>query len=119
LSPGMARAMWKGRLVLGDEALPVRMYAAVQDRAVHFRLLDRETLEPVRQRIVRKSDGAAVPGREQRKAFPLDGERAVVLTPEELEALEPEPSRDIDLCRFVPAARLGDPWYDRPYWLGP
>lgn len=115
----MARAMWKGRLVLGKLELPVRMYAAVQDRTVHFRLLDAQTHEPVHQRIVRKSDGEAVGKDERRKAFPLDDGRAVVLTPEELDRLEPEPSRDIEVCRFVPASLLSDPWYDRPYYLGP
>ena len=111
--------MWKGRLVLGKLELPVRMYAALQDRTVHFRLLDAATHQPVRQRIVRKTDGEAVPKDERRKAFPLDDGRAVVLTPGELEELEPEPSREIEVCRFVPASLLGDPWYDRPYYLGP
>lgn len=115
----MARAIWKGRLVIGKQELPVKMYAAVQDTQVHFRLLDRESLEPVRQRIVRKTDGKEVSKDERRKAFPIEGDRAVVLTPQELEELEPKPSRDIELLRFVPPSLLGAPWYDRPYYLGP
>jgi len=115
----MARAIWKGRLVLEKLELPVKMYSAVQDRTVHFRLLDKETLTPVHQRIVRKTDGKAVDRKEQRKAFALDPERAVMLTPEELEELEPETSRDIELLRFVPPNLVSDQWYDRPYYLGP
>lgn len=115
----MARAIWKGRLAIGEVRLPVRMYSAVQDRKVHFRLLDKGTLTPVHQRIVRKTDGKEVPRDERRKAFALDGERAVLLTREELDELEPKPSRDIDLLRFVPPSLVGDPWYDRPYYLGP
>jgi DNA end-binding protein Ku len=42
-----------------------------------------------------------------------------MLTPKELEELEPETSREIDLMRFVPASLLSDQWYDRPYYLGP
>ena len=114
-----ARAIWKGRLEIGKVELPVKMYSAVQDRTVHFRLLDKDSLTPVQQRIVRKSDGEEVRKEERRKAFPLDSERAVVLTPEELEALEPEASREIALCRFVPPSLLSDQWYDRPYYLGP
>lgn len=114
-----ARAIWKGRLLLGELEVPVKMYSAVQDRKVHFRLLDKESLAPVHQRIVRKADGKEVPRKDRWKAFPLDDQRSVVLTREELKALAPRPSRKIHLCRFVAPPLLGDEWYDRPYYLGP
>lgn len=114
-----ARAIWKGQLLVGRQELAVKMYSAVEDRAVHFRLLDRRGHEHVEQKIVRKDSGAEVPAEDRRKAYPLDDGRAVILQPEELDALEPPPSREIHLCRFVPAGVLTDPWFDRPYWLGP
>ena len=117
-----ARAIWKGRLQLGRHALPVKLYSAVEDRTVHFRLLRASDRSPVEQRIVRKDTGEVVDRDAQRKAYPVaDGEagQAVILQSDELAALEPEPSREIRLCRFVPLRALGDAWYDRPYWLGP
>lgn len=115
----MARAIWKGNLVLGEHEVPVKMYSAVQDRKIHFRLLHAADLVPIEQRIVRKADGKAVSKEERRKAFPLDRDSAVIMQPDELEALQPEPSRDIHLCRFVTPSTIGDQWYDRPYYLGP
>jgi DNA end-binding protein Ku len=115
----MARAIWKGELVLGKTRLPIAMFSAVQDQTVHFRLLHEKDREPVQQRIVRKSDGKEVPKEERRKAYALDGNDAVILQPEELEELEPEPSREIHLCRFVRTGVLSDQWFDRPYYLGP
>ena len=38
---------------------------------------------------------------------------------EELAELEPEPSRDIEVTRFLPVGTLDHQWYDRPYHLGP
>jgi DNA end-binding protein Ku len=111
--------MWKGKLILGEQAIAVKMYAAVQDRKIHFRLLHAKDLQPVEQRIVRKSDGKVVPKEERLKAFQLNDEVAVILKPGDLDALEPKVSRDIGLCRFVPSDALTDPWYDRPYYLGP
>ena len=115
----MARALWKGELMLGKIRLPVELFSAVQDRAVHFRLLHSKDLVPVEQRIVRKSDGKEVPKEDRRKAYPLDRDEAVILQPEELEKLQPESSREIELCRFVRTGVLGDQWFDRPYYLGP
>src|SRR5256885_11635931 len=103
----MTRAIWKGSIQLGDKDIAVKMYSAVQDRKVHFRLLHKKDLAPVEQRIVRKSDGKEVPSNEQRKALPVDGDTAVIFAPEELERSEPETSRDITFCRFVPPAAIG------------
>lgn len=115
----MARALWKGQLVLGKTKVPVQMFSAVKDQSIHFRLLHSKDLTPVEQRIVRKSDGKEVPKEDRRKAYPVDRNEAVILQPEELAALEPAVSRDIRLCRFVRAGVLGDQWFDRPYYLGP
>lgn len=114
-----ARAIWKGNLVLGEHELPVKMYSAVQDRKVHFHLLHAKDLTPVQQRIVRKTDGKEVPKDEQLKAAAVDADTAVILRPEDLEETEPEPSRDIQFCRFVPITAIATVWYDRPYYLGP
>lgn len=114
-----ARAIWKGQLVLGKHEVAVKMYSAVQDQAVHFHLLHDKDLTPVEQRIVRKDNGREVAKEAQRKAFPLDDQRAVILAPDELEQLEPESDRAIHLLRFVPRDALGDQWFDRPYYLGP
>jgi len=114
-----ARAIWKGSLVLGKHEVPIKMYSAVQDRAVHFHLLHDKDLTPVEQRIVRKDNGREVAKEAQRKAFPLDGQRAVILEPDELAQLAPESDRAIHLLRFVPRDALGDEWFDRPYYLGP
>jgi non-homologous end joining protein Ku len=48
----MARAMWRASLRLGDFRLPVKLYAAVEDRSVHFRLLHVADRVPVAQRMV-------------------------------------------------------------------
>jgi DNA end-binding protein Ku len=115
----MARAIWKGLLKLGKEEVPIKMYSAVEDRTVHFRLLHVRDRAPVEQVIVRKSTGREVPKEQQRKAYPLEKDTAVILQPQELAELEPPASREIHLCRFVPSSLLSDQWYDRPYYLGP
>jgi len=114
-----ARAIWKGNMVLGQHEVAVKVYSAVEDRAVHFHLLHEKDLTPVEQRIVRKDNGREVPKEAQRKALPIDDGRAVILEPEELEKLEPPEDRAIELLRFVPRDALGDQWFDRPYVLGP
>jgi DNA end-binding protein Ku len=115
----MARALWKGELQIGKRQVGVKFYSAVEDRTVHFNLLHAKDRAPVQQHIVRKDTGEDVPKSEMRKAFALTRDTAVILQPDELEELVPPESREIQLCRFVPRSKLGDQWFDRPYYLGP
>jgi len=113
------RAMWKAELQVGSHAIPVKLYAAIDDRKVHFRLLDEATQAPVVQQMVdAATDEPLVEGKPQ-KGIQLDEGVFVVLTPDELVALEPQESRSIDIERFVPTSAVSDTWYERPYWLGP
>jgi DNA end-binding protein Ku len=114
-----ARAIWKGVLQLGKHSVPIKMYSAVEDRTVHFRMLHRKDEAPVEQHIVRKDTGKEVAKEDIRKAYALSADTAIILEPDELEKLTPAESRDIELCRFVASSALGDQWYDRPYYLGP
>lgn len=115
----MARAIWKGVIRFGDHAVPVKLYSAVEDRTVRFRLLSAETGRPVKQRMVNPATGAEVPYDEVRRGYELEDGVFVMLDDEELESIEPEKSRDIEITRFLDPAVIDHPWYDRPYHLGP
>jgi DNA end-binding protein Ku len=114
-----ARAIWKGTIRFGDVEVPVKLYSAVQDRSVHFRLLHAKDLQPVRQQMVNPDTGKVVEYEDVQRAFETESGDLVMLEPEELAGLEPEPSRDIEVTRFVEPAVISHQWYDRPYFLGP
>jgi DNA end-binding protein Ku len=114
-----ARAIWKGVIHFGSAEVPVKFYAAVEDRAIRFRLLDAKRKEPVTQKMVDPESGRVVPPEKIGRAFEAEKGRLVKLEEEELAELEPEASREIEITRFVPAEQIPHLWYDRPYYLGP
>src|SRR5690606_41768000 len=114
-----ARAMWKRVLTVADGRVPARLYSAVEDRSVHFRLLHDEDHVPVRQRLVEPESERSVEYSETQRAFLTPERDLVAIRPEELEALTPEPSRDIEVLCFVPTGAVDHRWYERPYFLGP
>ncbi|HEX6161631.1 MAG TPA: Ku protein [Thermoanaerobaculia bacterium] len=115
----MARAIWKANLRFGAVNVPVKLYSAVQDRSVHFRLLDAKRHEPVKQHMIDPDTGKVVAPADIRRAWESDEGELVILEAEELEEVTPKPSRDIEITRFLKPAEIGHEWYDRPYWLGP
>lgn len=114
-----ARAIWKGVVHVGTLTVPVKLYSAVQDHAVRFRLLHKTDKQPVKQQLISSDSGNAVEYAEVKKAFPISRGRLVVLEKEELEKLEPEDSRDIEITRFVDVGDIDHRWYERAYFLGP
>jgi DNA end-binding protein Ku len=113
------RAIWKASLRFGTVDVPVKLYSAVQDRTVHFRLLDSKRREPIKQHMVDPDTGTVVESSGIRRAFQTDEGDLVILDEEELAQAIPPESREIEIRRFVPHEKIARPWYDRPYWLGP
>jgi DNA end-binding protein Ku len=114
-----ARAIWKGNLKLNSTRVPVKLYSAVQDQTVRFHILDERTKTRVKQHMVDPDSGNEVPNEEIQKGFEVEPGTYVILDEEELQKLEPEASREIEITRFLPPAEIPPEFYDRPYYLGP
>jgi DNA end-binding protein Ku len=114
-----ARAMWKAELTLGELKVPVKLYSAVQDTKVHFRLLHAADNAPVRQQMVDPETEQPVAQPELKVAVPVERGVYVLLTEEEQAALTPKPSRLISVEQVVEASAIDERWFDRPYYLGP
>jgi DNA end-binding protein Ku len=116
---GPMRAMWKAELNVGGIQVPVKLYAAVEDRDVQFRLLDAKNGVPVKQRIVDPRSGKEVQSETILRGVEIDTGTYVVMSAAEIEGEDPPPSRMIELTRFVPRSAIDFAWFDRPYLLGP
>lgn len=114
-----ARAIWKAHVCFGAVDVPVKLYSAVQDRAVHFRLLDAKRHEPVKQHMVDPASGEVVDSADIRRAYETDEGELVILDEDDLAQVTPAPSREIQVTHFVPPKEITHQWYDRPYFLGP
>jgi DNA end-binding protein Ku len=113
-----ARAMWRAAITFGAIEIPVKMYAGARDTTVHFRLLHRQDLAPVKQLMV-TDEGAAIASDTVQHGAVVGRGRFVLLTAEEIASVEPPASREIRIERFIPQSALDQAYYDRPYWLGP
>jgi DNA end-binding protein Ku len=114
-----ARAIWKGKLTTRSVSVPVRLYSAVVDRNVHFHILEKDTETRVKQHMVNPETNEEVPKEEIRKGYQIEPGIFVLVTEKELEKLQPDASRDIEITRFVSPSQISSQWYDRPYFLGP
>jgi DNA end-binding protein Ku len=112
------RAFWSGTLSFGLVSIPVDLYAAARRRRASLRMLSPDG-HPLRRQFRCSREGVPVPPEHLVRGYALDSGEHVVVTDEELAALAPRASRDIDLSRFVPAEQVDPMLFDRGYFLAP
>ena len=104
----MARTIWKGSLSFGLVNVPVGLYPATQDKAIHFNQLEAGTSDRIRYKKVNERTGKEVDSDKIVKGFDLGGGEYVILSDEELSAAEP---REVEARRHH---RLRGPRRHRP-----
>ncbi|MGH2965889.1 MAG: Ku protein [Solirubrobacterales bacterium] len=115
----MARAIWTGSISFGLLNVPVRLYSAVSRKSVSFKELRASDSSRVRHKRVAEADGEEVPYEEIVKGYELAPEQYVVLTREELEELDPQKTKAIEIQDFVDLDEIDPIYFDHPYYLGP
>jgi DNA end-binding protein Ku len=99
--------------------IPVKLYSAVSRKTVRFNQLDAESGQRIRQQRVNPESGEEVPFEQIVKGYEIGPDRYVTISPEELDSLEPQKTRTIDIEDFVELAQIDPIYYDHPYYLAP
>jgi len=111
--------MWSGAISFGLVNVPIKLYSAVSKKTVRFHQLNGETGNRIQQKRVDPETGEEVAYESIVKGYELTRDRYVIINPDELEALDPEKSRTIDIEDFVDLADIDPVYYDHPYYLVP
>jgi len=115
----MTRAIWKAFIQFGPVSVPVKLYTAVRDVRPHSHLLHDRDRQRLQQRLVCSEEATTVAQDETVKGYEVNENEYVVVDPHELDALEPEPSREIRVVEFVEAGEVDPRYLDRTFFLGP
>ena len=115
----MPRATWSGAISFGLVNIPVKLYTATSRQTVRFNQIDTRTGSRVRQKKVSDADGTEVPPEDIAKGYELASGSYVIVSEDELAALDPEASRTIDLVEFVDQESIDPIFYDSGYYLAP
>jgi len=113
------RSIWTGSLSFGLVNVPVRLVTAQRDLDLHFRQLHEKDKVPVETQRWCSEEDKEVPFEAVTRSYELDSGKQVIVTDEDLEAVEPRKTRTIDIEEFVDLADVDPIYYDHPYWLVP
>lgn len=113
------RASWKGYLKLSLVACPVKLFTATTtSNRIAFNLLHKDTKNRVQMKPYDPELGE-VSRADLVKGYEFEKDRYVVVNDEELDKLEIESSKTINIEQFVNVAELDDLYLDSPYFMAP
>jgi DNA end-binding protein Ku len=113
------RSMWKGAISFGLVMIPVKLYAATEQKDIAFRQVHRVDGGRIRFRRVCSIDGEEVPYEDVAKGYELPDGEMVVLTDEDLAELPLPTTRSIEVLHFLPEEQLDPILLNRSYFVEP
>jgi DNA end-binding protein Ku len=113
------RSMWKGAISFGLVMIPVKLYAATEQKDIAFRQVHREDGGRIRFRRVCSIDGEEVPYEDVAKGYELPTGEMVVLTDEDMADLPLPSTRSIEVLHFMPEEQLDPILLNKSYFVEP
>jgi DNA end-binding protein Ku len=113
------RSIWNGAISFGLVTIPVKLYAATEEKDVSFHQVHAADGGRVRIRRVCSIDGEEVSYSDIAKGYELPSGEVVILTNEDFADLPLASSRIIDVLQFVPLEQVDPIYFARSYYLEP
>jgi DNA end-binding protein Ku len=115
-----ARSIATATISFGLVSVPVNIYSSSESKAsVSFNMLHKKCSTRLKQQYICPKDNEIVSRNDTVKGYEFAKDQYVVLSPEELKALEEKATSTIDVIEFVPLAKVDREYLEKVYYLGP
>jgi DNA end-binding protein Ku len=114
--------MWKGSITFGLITIPVKIYSAVgrgSEEKLDFHLLHAKDGERIHYQRTCDKGHKNIDWDEIVKGYEYTKGRWVEITDEELEALDLDSTRSIDVVTFAPLEQIDPLYFDKSYYVVP
>lgn len=113
------RPLWKGAITFGLISIPVRLYSAVQEKSLKFHLMHEEDGGRIKQERVCSKCGKKLSWDDLVRGYEYSKDHYVTFTDDELEALDVDSIRAIDVVAFVPLEDIDPIYFNKTYYVAP
>ena len=115
-----ARSIASATISFGLVSVPVNLYSSAESKSsVSFNMLHKDCGGRLKQHYTCMKDNEVVTRDNTVKGYEFAKDQYVILTPEELKALEEKATSTIDIVEFVPMAEVDRVYLEKVYYLGP
>lgn len=116
----MANALGSATISFGLVAIPVKLFSSGKtSESISFRMVHDKCGTPLKQQYMCPKDNEIVPRENIAKGYEFVKDQFVLFTPDEVKAVEEDPTRAIAISEFIPMDKVDPVYFDKPYYLGP
>jgi DNA end-binding protein Ku len=116
----VVRPYWKGYLKLALVSYPIALHAACSTaERIAFRQVNKATGHRLRQQLVDEKTGVPVAAQDRGRGYEVARGEYLIVTDEELDAIEIASTHTIEIDSFVPRSQLDQRFFDTPYYITP
>lgn len=112
----MASTVWKGYISFGLISVPIRLYVAAREQHISFNQIHQVCGTRIKQQIFCPHCERVVERSEIAKGYPIDKENYVLVSNEELKALEASSSETMEILQFVKLPEVDPLYYQTSYF---
>jgi DNA end-binding protein Ku len=113
------RPLRNATISFGLVNIPVRFYTATKTEDIHFNLLHASCGTRVNRKWWCPYHEEIVSSDELVRGYPISKNKYVTFTDEEIDALESDDNRALDITEFVDMQQIDPVFYEKAYFLGP
>jgi len=112
-----ARSIASATISFGLVSVPVNLYSSSESKAsISFNMLHKKCNGRLKQQYICPKDNNEIVTRDETvKGYEFAKDQYVILTPEELKALEEKATSTIDVVEFVPLSEVDRVYLDKVY----
>lgn len=111
--------MWKGAISFGLVNIPVKLYAATEDKDIKMRYLHKECHTPIKYERRCPQCDQALESEDIVRGYEYEDGKYVIMEKNEIEALAGEQNKSVEIVDFVELTDIDPIYFNRSYFIGP
>lgn len=111
--------MWKGSISFGLVHIPIKLFAATENKDIKMRYLHNQCNTPIRYEKVCPACQQKVETENIVKGYEYEPGKFVLMEQEELAELEKKSNKSIEIIDFVKLEEIDPLYFNRSYFIGP
>src|SRR6201986_207230 len=115
----MATSVWKGYLTFGLTSIPIRLFSAARTERIGLNQLHNVCKTRIRMPLYCPQCERQVPRNEIVKGYEYEKDQYVLFDEEELDKIEPQSARAMEILEFVKVDEIDPLYFDASYYVTP
>lgn len=111
--------MWKGSISFGLVHIPIKLFAATEDKDIKMRYLHEKCHTPIRYEKMCPACRQEIATEEIVKGYEYEPGKFVLIDKEDLAELEKKNNKSIEIIDFVQLEEIDPIYFNRSYFIGP